>query len=559
MTNKFRLALIAALSWFLPFAASAQTGQTYWRLDQTAGSPYKVQLYVNGLWYNFGQITSAGVPTPYFPGTTCAGGQFFSAIAATGAFTCSGPALLTVPGGGTGAASFTANLPLLGNGTSALTQGTRSGNTTKFATSSGTLTNGDCVSLDASGNYIDAGGPCTVGGGGGTVTAGTAKQLAYYAVNGNTVVGNATLTTDTVVASGGTTAVRDIPTWNNTTGTAIYDESTTKANTAPALVTSAQPSYHSGYLFRLTRMYSTVTPGVTHDHIFGEPSATVQPANHSFIGCVLCEYYESAAGTTAFTGTDGTNTPVLGIPGAPQAATAHMTAFGVSVVCQATDAVCVGRQATAKSSGDVILGSHSQDTVIGSGSNTLVGPSNQITAAGGQQVGLGNNNIFNTTGSQNLLVGSTFCTVGGAISNAIGIGRNACPSATGSVVVGGQFATKFYAGTESTVVPVYASGMVSQGTAPSTNFGTCTLGVWTGGPWAGHFLSSGVCATGGQYYWNVTKAPPNALACHAHDQTNPAVTIVPVAGTSGASIKLQVTSATGVANNDVIVVSCQGY
>lgn len=65
---------------------------------------------------------------------------------------------------------------------------TRSGNTSILATSTGALTNGDCVTIN-SGNFIDAGGPCTVGGGGGTVSAGTANQLAYYASNGTAVTG----------------------------------------------------------------------------------------------------------------------------------------------------------------------------------------------------------------------------------------------------------------------------------------------------------------------------------------------------------------------------------
>ncbi len=98
----------------------------------------------------------------------------------------------TVPTGGTGVTSFTPNLPILGNGTSPLIQGTRSGNTTVFGTTSGSLTNGDCVSIDSDGNLVDAGGACTTGGGGGTVSAGTAGQLAYYPSNGTTVAGTTT-------------------------------------------------------------------------------------------------------------------------------------------------------------------------------------------------------------------------------------------------------------------------------------------------------------------------------------------------------------------------------
>ena len=68
-----------------------------------------------------------------------------------------------------------------------------SGNTATVGTSSGALTNGDCVSINA-GNFVDAGGPCTVGGGGGTVTAGTAGQMTYYATSSTVVSGNANAT-----------------------------------------------------------------------------------------------------------------------------------------------------------------------------------------------------------------------------------------------------------------------------------------------------------------------------------------------------------------------------
>jgi len=99
------------------------------------------------------------------------------------AFTASG----TIASSG----ALTANLPVIGGGAGvAPTVGTRSGNTTKFTTTTGTLTNGDCVSIDASGNLIDAGGPCTVGGGGGTVAAATIGQMAIY--TGATTVGGVT-------------------------------------------------------------------------------------------------------------------------------------------------------------------------------------------------------------------------------------------------------------------------------------------------------------------------------------------------------------------------------
>jgi hypothetical protein len=70
--------------------------------------------------------------------------------------------VIGVPYGGTGASTLGSGLPLFGAGTSPITTGTLSGNTTKLATSSGTLTNGDCVQIDSHGNYVDAGASCLV-------------------------------------------------------------------------------------------------------------------------------------------------------------------------------------------------------------------------------------------------------------------------------------------------------------------------------------------------------------------------------------------------------------
>lgn len=51
------------------------------------------------------------------------------------------------------------------------TSGLPSGSTSTFATTTGTLTGGHCVQIDASGNLIDAGAACGTGGGGGGVTS----------------------------------------------------------------------------------------------------------------------------------------------------------------------------------------------------------------------------------------------------------------------------------------------------------------------------------------------------------------------------------------------------
>lgn len=142
---------------------------------------------------------------------TAPGGTVTSVTCGTGlsggTFTAIGTCALTNPVpvnlGGSGAATFSANLPLIGNGASALAQGTRSGNTTTFATSTGALINGHCVSIDGSGNFIDAGGACTTGGGGGTVSSASANQLAYYAGAGTVVSGLATANSGVLVTSAG--------------------------------------------------------------------------------------------------------------------------------------------------------------------------------------------------------------------------------------------------------------------------------------------------------------------------------------------------------------------
>jgi hypothetical protein len=100
---------------------------------------------------------------------------------------------LTVPRGGTGQTSFTSGTPLIGNGGSAISQGTVSGNTTEFVTTTGTLTSGHCVDIDSHGNFIDSGAACSAGGSG-TVNSGTAGQMAYYATSTNAVSGDADAT-----------------------------------------------------------------------------------------------------------------------------------------------------------------------------------------------------------------------------------------------------------------------------------------------------------------------------------------------------------------------------
>lgn len=70
---------------------------------------------------------------------------------------------------------------------SPFTNGTASGNTSKFATTTGTLTNGNCVKLDANGNFVDAGAACGTGGGGNLAAIVYVTEPPYNAAcNGST-------------------------------------------------------------------------------------------------------------------------------------------------------------------------------------------------------------------------------------------------------------------------------------------------------------------------------------------------------------------------------------
>jgi hypothetical protein len=174
-------ALTAPRTWTLPAAAVMTAGQPLCILDQAGGVTSTNTLMVQ----RAGADTINGATNVVFRSSFY--GACFVAdgvskwTAATFGF-LSDP--IAVNKGGTGLASgtsggipyysgattiassaaLTANLPVIGGGAGvAPSVGTVSGNTTKFVTSTGTLTNGHCVSIDANGNYVDAGAACGAG------------------------------------------------------------------------------------------------------------------------------------------------------------------------------------------------------------------------------------------------------------------------------------------------------------------------------------------------------------------------------------------------------------
>jgi hypothetical protein len=69
----------------------------------------------------------------------------------------------------------------------------------RVATSDTSPTNGNCAQFGPTGKIVDAGGPCTTGSGSGTVTAGLAKEVAYYPANGTSVSGDSHFYWDSVL------------------------------------------------------------------------------------------------------------------------------------------------------------------------------------------------------------------------------------------------------------------------------------------------------------------------------------------------------------------------
>jgi len=164
---------------------------------------------VQGNITTLGTITSgtwnaALIPVVY-GGTGLASGTSGGILGFTGSTTISSSSALT------------AGLPIIGGGPGVLpSSALKSGNTTNFVTTTGTLTSGDCSSWDSSGNSIDAGficSPNTVYSGtdGGTANAKVITAPNFSLSSNNTVVFKATSTnTSTATANVNGTGVENI-------------------------------------------------------------------------------------------------------------------------------------------------------------------------------------------------------------------------------------------------------------------------------------------------------------------------------------------------------------
>lgn len=142
-------------------------------------SPFPVSILYNNTWYPLGNINTslgrmtipiAGVVNGTTPILGFSNVWTASQILNAGAQIGGASALISVlnPSAASAynfnlpATAGTANSPLLsgGGGATAMTWGTRSGNTTSFGTTSGAFTANNCLKSDANGNIVDAGGVC---------------------------------------------------------------------------------------------------------------------------------------------------------------------------------------------------------------------------------------------------------------------------------------------------------------------------------------------------------------------------------------------------------------
>lgn len=248
-------------------------------------SPLSGEVWMTsaGLYYNVGGVTYGPI-TGLFTGTS--GGIFYftsaSTWASSGALTASNPVL----GGGAGVAPFS---------------GSRSGNTTIFATTSGVLVAGHCPQIDSSGNFVDSGNPCGGGAGGsGTVSSGTVNSLAYYAATGTAVTGLATANSGVLVtnASGVPSISTTLP-----TGLSAPSFTVTTAFNATGLVTNAdlQHSTISGIALGSNLAALTISSPLTGGSYNGSTAVS--------IGCATCAVTSSPLSQFAPT----TSAQLLGI------------------------------------------------------------------------------------------------------------------------------------------------------------------------------------------------------------------------------------------------------
>lgn len=173
-------------------------------------------------------ITGSGswtfsIPTnPTLPGNTT--GTFIGNL--------TGNVTGTASGNTTNASPLTTDLPVIGAGANAIAVGTRTGNTTQFASSTGSHTSGNCAEWDASGNIVQSSGACGIAGSGyGTIQEEgsnlTARTTMNFVGAGATAADDSGNSRTNVTIPGGMTALT-----GDVTASGTGSQAATLANTA---------------------------------------------------------------------------------------------------------------------------------------------------------------------------------------------------------------------------------------------------------------------------------------------------------------------------------------